>query len=403
MSPSRFAIALLSLLTARGALSDPPPDGRPQRTEISAIQRVPFNLDHGKIVVEAKINGRGPFPFLLDTGAGANVLNEDLADELGLKATGSTQVGDPTNPQSIKASIVPLDSIQIGDAVFHQVRILAWDRGALYAGERRPRGILGYPLFAKCLLTIDYGAERIELETGELSEADGVDVLPYHVGHGGIPVFEIKIAGKAVPAHLDTGAMSGLSVPDEWDARFPLSGPVVVVGRARTASKEYEIRGAQLNGALEIGGIRLESPEVRFSGALRTANIGTELLRSFRVTLDSANQRLRFERVTAREKTASTAPAAPRPRLGVVLERRREHDATTLVVREVVPDSPAARAGLKPDDVLLQIAGRPAADVEGDVLRQMLSNEDSIQFEVRRGTETLNLTADLRPRRAERD
>ncbi|MGE0482120.1 MAG: aspartyl protease family protein [Phycisphaerae bacterium] len=389
-----LAACLLFPIAAQAQLDSPPPDGRPERTELGAPQRVPFSLDRGKIVVEARVNGRGPFPFVLDTGAGANILNQDLADELGLETTGKTKVGDPTNPESISATIVRLDSIQLGDARFEGLRALAWDRGALYGGANAPRGILGYPLFAKCLLTLDYGAQRIELTRGELPKADGVGVIDYRIEHGGIPTFEIKIAGQRVPAHLDSGAMSGLSVPNEWEPRFPVSGPVAVVGRARTASKEYGIRGATLDGALEIGGQRLDAPEIRFSGALRTANIGTELLRLFRVTLDSANQRVRFERVAP---GATTAPVASKPRLGVTLERRQETTGTTIVVHDVVAETPAARAGIKPGDIVLRIAGRPAAEVEGDVLRQELGKAESIEFELRRGTETLKIKVDLRP------
>ncbi|GBD36415.1 Serine protease Do-like HtrB [bacterium HR36] len=61
-------------------------------------------------------------------------------------------------------------------------------------------------------------------------------------------------------------------------------------------------------------------------------------------------------------------PFAPRPgRLGVVIEplhpALREQlsvpDGQGVLVREVVPDSPAAKVGIKPHDILLEIAGKP--------------------------------------------
>jgi predicted aspartyl protease len=38
----------------------------------------------GRPVVEVKINGKGPFPFILDTGAMFTVIDSSLSDELSL-------------------------------------------------------------------------------------------------------------------------------------------------------------------------------------------------------------------------------------------------------------------------------------------------------------------------------
>src|SRR4051794_5882279 len=41
----------------------------------------------GRPVVEVKINGKGPFPFILDTGATDTVIDSDLNEELSLGDT----------------------------------------------------------------------------------------------------------------------------------------------------------------------------------------------------------------------------------------------------------------------------------------------------------------------------
>src|SRR5262249_1110188 len=80
----------------------------PDRTLLAAGATVSVRLDlsMGQPVVDVILNGKGPFRMFLDTGAGATVLDQSLATELGLAPSGKTRLGDPANPQAISADIV---------------------------------------------------------------------------------------------------------------------------------------------------------------------------------------------------------------------------------------------------------------------------------------------------------
>jgi hypothetical protein len=43
--------------------------------------------------IQLKINGKGPYPFMIDTGAGITVIRPELAIQLGLQASGTAQIG----------------------------------------------------------------------------------------------------------------------------------------------------------------------------------------------------------------------------------------------------------------------------------------------------------------------
>jgi S1-C subfamily serine protease len=89
---------------------------------------------------------------------------------------------------------------------------------------------------------------------------------------------------------------------------------------------------------------------------------------------------------------------------GVSLHRRlvRYYDLPVdsgLLLENVVPDSPAQRAGLRERDVIVRFAGKPIANV--DDLHRLLTDERSAvrcEVEVVRGTELLKLNVTPRPR-----
>lgn len=95
---------------------------------------------------------------------------------------------------------------------------------------------------------------------------------------------------------------------------------------------------------------------------------------------------------------ASTGtPAIPTqgPVLGVSLQPA----AGGLKVLAVTPNTPAASAGLRPDDLIVSANGRPAGSV--DALQTILREAGpgaSVALAVKRGDQHLTLTADLAPR-----
>jgi hypothetical protein len=94
--------------------------------------------------------------------------------------------------------------------------------------------------------------------------------------------------------------------------------------------------------------------------------------------------------IDARRRAVRDAPAEPAGvRLGAELA------PAPALVREVIPDSPAAAAGLKPGDTILQIDRQPVHSA-GDVLlaaKQLMPGRH--EFTVRRGTRSITLRLEL--------
>jgi hypothetical protein len=92
--------------------------------------------------------------------------------------------------------------------------------------------------------------------------------------------------------------MGGFVLPERLIGKLPLGGEPKVIGTARTASNTFEIRGAPLHGTLRVGGLEFVDPRLEFQPIMPDANIGSRVLRDFRVSFDTRNKRVRFTRAS---------------------------------------------------------------------------------------------------------
>ena len=227
----------------------------PLSTEV--LQTVELDLSEG---MEVRLNGAGPFRLGLDTGQSAPViLSRALADRLELPLYDQLVVGDGSGEEIREVDVVEIASLQLGDARFERTYALVMDIEGT--------GSLGFTLFFGCLLTLDLGNDLVRLELGELPEPNGEDVLPLVLHNGFTPGIEVVLAGRGVPALIDSGWHGGVAIP---------AGLAV------------------LDGQLEIGMHRVEHPELDFDSISPEIVLGDEWLERFEVTFDVRNGRVRL-------------------------------------------------------------------------------------------------------------
>lgn len=99
---------------------------------------------------------------------------------------------------------------------------------------------------------------------------------------------------------------------------------------------------------------------------------------------------------SVRPTTASTAPTGPanaaRPYVGIRLSKLGYRQVSAYVER-VSPNSPAAKAGVHPDDLILAIDGRRVRDVPSyeEIVSRLMPGQ-SVEFSIKRGSEVITLT-----------
>jgi hypothetical protein len=276
----RLFTMALALIVAQAGAGVPP-----------AGVTVPMLDVGGRPLVDVRVNGAGPYPMILDTGASGTTLDATLAAELGVTAKAGAN-GDRG---------VHLESLAVGDVIVHgmETGIMAGMLGGL-GGANPPRGVLSAAAFPGNLVVLDYPGRRVTIRPGALPAADGRRIFEYGAEQE-LPVVPVRVAGREITIHLDSGSPGGVMLPLKYEKELPLAAAPVRVGRARTVAGTFDVDAATLQGVVEIGEFTLDVKEIRFSD-LRPGpepgigNVGAQVLKDFVVTFDAKNRRLKFER-----------------------------------------------------------------------------------------------------------
>jgi CubicO group peptidase (beta-lactamase class C family) len=261
----------------------------PGEVMIRGKVQLPMELTRHVPVIEAKVNGKGPFRFQVDTGFGGMVeVTPAVAKTLELPVIGASIGGDPSGKNQRTMRVLSAESVDVGDAHFGQVEVS--EGGPHFEGID---GVIGLQLFNGLIVTFDYPNSRFNVDGGGLPAADGAKVLTYRVEHG-VPNIDIDVAGQKVKTDIDSGSPALLSMPLSLAKSLPLASEPQVVGHGRTVGNEFDIYAAPMKGEVHVGGITLTDPRVDFVDLFPNANLGFRFLKDYVVTFDPANHRVRF-------------------------------------------------------------------------------------------------------------
>src|SRR6266536_5474581 len=115
------------------------------------------------ILLPVRVNGEGPFEFILDTGAGTSLLSSDLAKKLNIKII-STKEGQSAGGK-ISVSLAKVDSFAVGQVKLDDVDVGIVDLGhiAKTIGTKID-GDVGYNFLKHFRITIDYHTGEIRFD-----------------------------------------------------------------------------------------------------------------------------------------------------------------------------------------------------------------------------------------------
>ena len=263
-------------------------------------------------------------------------------------------------------------------------------------------GVIGYTLFSRYVVELDYQAKVVNLYEPKTYQYTGSgESIPVRI-LSNVPFTRVKIP-------LDgRKPIEGEFIVDLGAARFTIifNTPLVESNKLLAApQKTIKDPGAEGVGGevkllvgrlprLQLGGLTLTDPVVHFAqdrkGAFASSEfsgvIGGELLRRFKVIFDYAHKRMILE------ANESITEPFEYDMSGIRLRAEGE-DFKTLKVRRVVENSPATEAGVREGDVIASINGRPATELSLLEISKMFRQEGKeYLLEIIRGAEKIQLT-----------
>jgi predicted aspartyl protease len=167
------------------------------------LYAAPTRLDRiGRIVAPVTLNGRGPFRFIVDTGANRSVVTTQVANALGLEASLDRSVTLRGVTGAIIVPTVAIDHFQTGDLVQSSLQLPVLD--TVMGGAD---GILGMEGFEDKRITVDFVRDRIEITRSFRQRAPrGYVTLQARLRFGRLMVVDAKVGGVRTKAIVDTGA-----------------------------------------------------------------------------------------------------------------------------------------------------------------------------------------------------
>ena len=242
------------------------------------------------VVLPVSLDGAPPETFLLDTGANATVLDDDLAAALGLGEAGLIVPAGGAGGAIAGLRLQQAVPMTIGGRTYPAPMVAVLDLSGLGMG-----GVLGADFLAWHTVDVDPGAGQVRL-TDALPDVTGLVSIPVERFSAGLLKMTVTVAGQPVVAMLDLGAdVSVLS----WRAAN-LAGLAYGDGERDGQLLGADGRSVQLYAAevpLSLGALDLGTPRVslanldalsRHFGAVPTALIGQDLLAGRRVVIDYA-------------------------------------------------------------------------------------------------------------------
>jgi predicted aspartyl protease len=256
------------------------------------------------ILLPTYVNGKGPFNFVLDTGAAMSILTKELAERIRVEGTEVKEALGAAG-QKIEMPLGRVKSISIGEAKAEDVQVGITKEIPKCVGAL---GALGYNFLKGFVLTVDYESNLLMLSSpsDETSQARSMQTdVPLRLAKPGRPILLVNVlinSQETYPFILDTGASQTIVSP-ELAQRMGIGGTsadsIIGVGGAIQSAvgllMSLSIGEATLSNVpvivADIFSSLSQAVGTKFDGVL-----GFNFLSKFKIEIDYPNGRLRLQK-----------------------------------------------------------------------------------------------------------
>jgi hypothetical protein len=362
--------------------------------------RIPFEFHSNLIIVPALINDSDTLYLILDTGVSTTIITDPtLLKYTNTEYVRNIELEGVGKDSSLKAIVSIGNTLRVGYARTYNHNLVILEKDILNLSEligSPIHGLIGYELFDRFVITIDFRKREIHLRLpkdykyrrrdGEKIPLEVIDKKPF------VNNVFIKEANQEqkVKLLLDTGAGHAIML-NSYATTIPKPDTTINVQLGIGLSGKISGHLGRLD-QVKVG--RYSLPEVLASfpdsasfgmkfreSDGRQGNIGGELLRRFKVTINYAE-----EFMTLRPIKSAMKESFEHDMSGMDL-RAKGVNYNEYYIDRIIDDSPAEEAGLQKDDRLMFINNIPAGELNMTEIYKLLQRKEGkeINLVIRRG------------------
>lgn len=275
-----------------------------------------------RLSVEVRVNGRGPYQFVVDSGADTSVVGLRIARDLQLPLGTPVTLNNMTDRNIVDR--VHVDSLSLGPSTIRDLQL-----PALREADLGGAGMIGIDALARQRLMLDFEKRLIRIEDASrpVKALPGDIVVTARLQRGQLILTRVKAGNLSLDAVIDTGSQItiGNSALRRKLVRSRLSRLKTVSATGVTGTT-VNLQLAQI-GELRLGSVVLRNVPMAFAdvppfevfglAGKPALLLGTDLLETFRrVSLDFRARKVRFQLRRCRQGLAiRTSPSASLTRL----------------------------------------------------------------------------------------
>ncbi len=333
--------------------------------------RIPFKLIHNLIIIPLQINDSKTLHFVVDTGVNVTLIIETgQYDSISLIDVKQLFIRGLGQGEGVEALLSQGNRMRLAGLEARNQEIMVLGKNIFDISARvgmEVNGIIGYPLFKEFVVDINYANRVMTLYKPGHYPARRLKksvTIPLTI-QDNKPYVELEVIAQNGDKHpvkliVDTGMSSTMllyptSLPDSF---VPDQTIAAYLGRGLNGDIHGNIGRIK---AIRLGSFLLERPMASFPDSLsvrhsiamhdRHGNLGADILQRFRVVFDYKNGQMqltpnyKFNRPFYYNLSGMEL-ISPLPGYNVY------------AIADVLPNSPASKAGLKKGDSIISINGK---------------------------------------------
>jgi len=254
-----------------------------------------------RMTVDVEVNGRGPYHFVVDSGADTSAVGLRLAQQLQLP------LGTPVILNGMTDRNI-VDRVRVNTLAFGPSTIGQLEVPALREEDLGGDGMIGIDALVKQRLMMDFDDKIVKVEDARKPVAYSPDeiVITARLLHGQLILTEVKMGALNLEAVIDTGSEISIGNLALRDALMRSHrNKDWTVAATGVTGKTVDLELGQIH-EIRVGAISIHDFPIAFADlppfkvfglADRPALlIGTDILQSFkRVSLDFQSRKVRFQ------------------------------------------------------------------------------------------------------------